>query len=73
MQEVQEVRKDFIEIAGGEIPITLTKINTNSDKGYMIDIDNVVWVSTENKTHAIVLYELMKDHITKYMHYEMKK
>lgn len=73
MQEVQEVRKDFIEIEGGEIPITLTKINTNSDKCYMIDIDNVVWVSTENKTHAIVLYELMKDHITKYMHYEMKK
>ena len=65
---MEEVRRDLIEIEGGEIPITLSKASDESS--FLIKIDGVEWVNTENKTHAVVLFELMKDHITEYMQYK---
>ena len=58
---------------GGQIPISLKAAAAPGDPEkpfYTIDIDGVTWVETDNQTHGIVLFEMMKDHITEYMHYK---
>lgn len=70
MENTREIRREFLKIEGGEIPIILAKDKDEQGEFYFIAIDNVEWVTTENKTHAIVLFELMKDHITNYMTYK---
>ena len=59
------LREDYIKIEGGQIPIILFK---DKEKFY-IRIDGINWIETENQMHAVVLYEMMKDNITKYMNY----
>ncbi len=68
---MQIVRAEKIKITGGEIPITLCLDKGQEGEFYTIDIDGVEWVTTENQMHAVVLFEMMKDHITEYMHYQM--
>ena len=68
---MQILRTEEIKITGGEIPITLCQDNDQEGEFYTIDIDGVEWVMTENQMHAVVLFDMMKDHITEYMHYEM--
>lgn len=58
----------MIKVQGGEIPVTVHK----EDGVHIIDIDGVVWVRTENYTHAAVLYNMICDHITEYMSYKVK-
>ena len=54
-------RGDSIEITVGE-----------KDGVHVIEVDGVKWVETENRVHAAVLFNLMADHLTEYMHYEKK-
>ena len=61
------LKQEFIKIIGGEIPITLSQ---DPEGDYIIDIDGVEWVVTDNPTHATVMFVMMKDHITEYMHYQ---
>lgn len=68
---MQIIRTEKIKITGGEIPITLCLDKDQEGEYYTISIDGVEWVTTENQMHAVVLFEMMKDHITEYMHYEM--
>ncbi len=68
---MQIVRSEKIKITGGEIPITLCLDNDQEGEFYTINIDGVEWVMIENQMHAVVLFEMMKDHITEYMHYQM--
>ena len=65
------VRTEEIKITGGEIPITLCQDKDQEGEFYTIDIDGVEWVTVESQMHAAVLFNMMKDHITEYMHYEM--
>lgn len=67
---MNELRKTSIKITGGEIPIVLYGHEDDEDIFYTIEIDDVEWLSTTNQTHAVVMFELMKDHITEYMYYE---
>ena len=60
------LRQDNLAIHGGTIPITLSKIG----KKYRVDIDGVEWFCIENQNHAVILYQMMLEHITEYMHYE---
>jgi hypothetical protein len=39
---------------------------------HIISIDGVEWVRTNNYVHATVLFNMIADHITEYMHYEKK-
>lgn len=65
------LREEKIKVYDGfEIPITLEGEEIDGDMEFTIYIDNVYWVTLENQVHAVVLFELMKDHITEYMHYE---
>lgn len=66
---MNELRKASIKITGGEIPIVL--YDNEDDEGifYTIEIDDVEWLATTNQTHAVVMFEMMKDHITEYMNY----
>lgn len=66
---MNELRRESIEIKGGEIPIIL--YNNEDEEGifYTIEIDGVEWIEIDNRTHAIVMFEMMKDHITDYMNY----
>lgn len=65
------LREEKIKVYEGfEIPITLEGEEIDGDMEFTIYIDNVYWVTLENQVHAVVLFELMKDHITEYMHYE---
>jgi len=70
---VEQIRKEFLldvdqdgEFVETKIPITLNKDGEN----HIISIDGVTWAETTNKTHAAVLFELMKDNITDYMNYK---
>lgn len=73
------LRQEQIKIYDGfEIPITLEGTSHLSPKNeeienYSIYIDGVHWVTVSNRVHVVVLFELMKDHITEYMHYEKRK
>jgi hypothetical protein len=68
---MQIVKIEKIKITGGEIPITLYLDEDQDGKYYTISIDGVEWVTVESQMHAVVLFNMMKDHITEYMHYEM--
>ena len=67
---MQEVRKETIAIPGGKMPITL---NANEDDTFFtVAIDGVEWLHTKNRMHAVVLFEMMREHITEYVQYETK-
>ena len=65
------IREEKISIEGGAIPIALWCL-TYPDKStsYYITVDSVVWFDAEALHHAVVLFEMMKDHLTEYMHYK---
>lgn len=58
-----KIEKDFI------IKIALMQEKDT----YIIAIDGVEWLQTQNEMHAAVLFELLKDHVTQYVHYEKVK
>lgn len=58
-----EVKQDFI------IKIALMQDNDI----YIIAIDGVEWLQTQNEMHAVCLFTMMKEHILEYMHYEKIK
>ncbi len=57
-----------IDIEGGKIPVSLYQDKTGSV--YVVDVDGVEWVRTANRTHGIVLYEMISEHITEYVNYK---
>lgn len=64
-------KRIVINEKGDTIPINLLEFEDEGELLYSIDIDGVEWVVTENRTHAIILFEMMAEHITEYMHYEL--
>lgn len=66
---MSEVRNESIKIQGGEIPIVMYSNEDEEGVFYTIEIDGVEWLASVNRTHAVLLFEMMKDHITDYMHY----
>lgn len=67
---MSEVRNESIKIQGGKIPIVMYSNEDEEGVFYTIEIDGVEWLASVNRTHAVLLFEMMKDHITDYMHYE---
>ena len=67
------LKEEKLKISDGEIPITLCLDKDSEGEFYTINIDQVEWLCTENQIHAAVLYNMMKDHITEYMRYQMTK
>lgn len=59
----------MIPIEGGEIPIRLLE---DPEGEFLITIDNVEWASVAAYHHAVILFEILADHITEYMHYEKR-
>lgn len=51
---------------GDTIPVTVEEINGMHE----IRVDGVLWVRTENQTHAAVLFHMLADHVTEYVCYE---
>lgn len=62
------LRQDKLQINNGSMPIALSKDNNC----YTVSVDGVEWVKTSNMVHSVVMFEMMKDHITEYMHYEAR-
>lgn len=52
---------------GDKLPITLS----SERHVFYIDVDGVNWIQTKNEMHAVVMFEMMKDHITQYMQYKL--
>ena len=50
---------------GDTIPIKVEEV----DGVHIISVDGVVWVKTENYLHATILFNMMYEHLTKYMSY----
>ena len=48
------------------IPIRLKENN----KVYEIEVDGVNWIKLENRVHAVVLFEMMRENLTDYMTYK---
>lgn len=70
---MKTLRTEMIEVPGGKIQIVLDENYDEEGAYYNIYVDGVCWLETENGMHATVLFEMMKDHITEYVHYEMRK
>lgn len=64
-------KRIVINEKGDTIPINLLEFEEEDELLYSMDIDGVEWVVTENKVHAVVMFEMMTEHITEYMHYEL--
>lgn len=69
-------RQEPLDVEGGAIPLTLWKTSLNvTDEpiqdSYILEVDGVEWFKTSSMMHAAVLFELMHDHLTEYMHYEL--
>ena len=67
--EVEFIRRDTFPIEGGELPIDLWRLTDDDGAVYGIDIDGVEWLETEAPHHAVVLFELLREHVTEYMQY----
>lgn len=70
---MEVIRTDKLNVNGGSIEIRATLDDFEGDKFYNVEVDGVEWFTTKSKMHCVVLYEMMKDHITEYMHYEKIK
>lgn len=68
------IQQDYLTTEnGGRIPLELyAEKDADASEGiiYAAYIDGVYWYDVENKTHAMILYKLLKEHVTEYMHYE---
>lgn len=58
---------------GRHIPVRLTAFksdpgNEEADQ-FKIDIDGVVWCVCDNVTHSIIIFKMLKDRVTDFMHY----
>lgn len=62
------IREGKVEGAGFDLPITLEK----RGEVYSVKIDGVTWVETESGHHAVIMYELLRKHVTEYMTYIKK-
>lgn len=51
---------------GDTIPVSVDEENGT----HVIRIDGVEWVRTDNYMHATVLFNMISEHITEYVHYE---
>lgn len=60
------VNNVVINDKGDTIPVSVDEENGT----HVIKIDGVEWVKTENYMHATVLFNMISEHITEYVHYE---
>lgn len=51
---------------GDTIPVSVDEENGT----HVIRIDGVEWVRTDNYMHATVLFNMISEHITEYVHYK---
>ena len=71
MREIEKT--ESLAIEGGIIPINLYRREDDDLKVWGVDVDGVEWLEVENPMHAAVLFNMMVDHITDYMHYEITR
>ena len=71
-EEVEEVRRESIAIEGGEIDIVLLRDEDPNGEYFLIEVDEVRWLYSDSKIHAIVLFEMMKDHLREYVGYKKR-
>lgn len=69
--EEKVLKTDYINIKGGKIPIKLIRFLAQEVEFFAVDIDGVEWLETSNQVHACILFELLRDNVTKYMSYTM--
>lgn len=60
-----ELKKENVKGVDFGLPVTLEQ----EGKTYTVAVDGVVWLETENQTHAVVMYHMVRDHIAEYMTY----
>lgn len=71
---MQKVREELIQTQEGfEIPIALLADKDQNGDFYYVRIDGVPWLYADNRVHAVVLFEMMRDHITEYVQYTRKE
>ena len=69
-------RSDSLEVEGGTIPVTMWKTSLyiaddHIQDTFTLEVDGVEWLKTKSVMHAAVLFEMMMEHVTEYMHYEV--
>ena len=69
---MDEVRREYVKNSEVTIPLTLNHGEDKDGVFYSLAVDDVEWICTRNKIHAVVLFEMMKDHIMEYMHFEKR-
>ena len=70
------VRIGYVKGLNFRLPVRLTKIEHAGEDGedvFFVEVDGVDWVATTNLAHAIPLFDMIRDHIAAYYHYEPLK
>lgn len=67
------IKNGLVASVGFDLPIELEESILNEESYYIVLIDGVEWFTSNSKMHAIILYELLKDHVSEFMHYESTK
>lgn len=66
-----KMKKEIVINENGDtIPVEIWEETDDEGEIFVVAIDGVEWVVTENRVHATVLFNMICDHITEYMHYE---
>lgn len=67
------VKKDKMKVEGGTLPIELWEYELDSgdpdSHGYYILVDGVEWCDCNAPHHALILFELIKEHANEKMRY----
>ena len=64
---MKPVREAGIQADGIQVPLILYA--DEAKQLYKIEVDGVEWLTIGNRTHAIVLYEMMADHLSEYYNF----
>lgn len=70
--EEKVVKRDTIAVEGGLLEIGLVEYEVETGKGWYITVDDVEWCDCADLHHALILFDLIRDHATEYVKYILK-
>lgn len=69
---IVSTKKIVISKENDSISVNLSMEIEDGEEMFVIDIDGVEWVVTDNRVHATIMFNMFAEHITEYIHYEKR-
>lgn len=62
------IQRELVEIPGGAIPLTIEALGDE----FLISVDGEQWCEARSQRHAVIIFEMLLEHLTEYMHFEKR-